>query len=140
MGEIRVRPKLVVDGADDAIVFYEEVLGASLQTRHVMGEAVVFAQLELPGGDVLQVKDADAVDRPPGDGGAGVIIDVLCEDPDALVQRAVERGAEILIEVADQPYGARQGRMRDPFGHLWIVGTAVAKSDAEVQAALDAWS
>ena len=140
MNKIRVRPKLAVDGADRAIEFYQEVLGARLQSRHTMGEAVVFAQMELPSGDVLQVKDADEVDPPPGPGGAGVIIDVLCDDPDAVVAAALERGAEVMFEVADQPYGARQGRIRDPFGHQWIVGTPLTKSDAEVQAALDEWA
>ncbi|USQ76631.1 VOC family protein [Ornithinimicrobium cryptoxanthini] len=140
MNEIRVRPKLAVEGAERAIEFYQEVLGARLQSRHTMGEAVVFAQLELPSGDVLQVKDADHVDRAPGPDGAGVIIDVLCDDPDTVVAAAVERGAEVIFEVADQPYGARQGRIRDPFGHQWIVGTELTKSDAEVQAALDDWA
>ena len=140
MTEIRVRPKLAVDGADSAIEFYRDVLGANLRSRHTMGEAVVFAQLELPGGDVLQVKDADEFDRAPGPDGAGVLIDVLCDDPDAVVAAALERGAEIIFEVTDQPYGACQGRFRDPFGHQWIVGTELTKSDAEVQAALDDWA
>jgi uncharacterized glyoxalase superfamily protein PhnB len=89
---------------------------------------------------VLQVKDADEVDRAPAEGGAGVIVDVLCDDPDAVVAAAVKRGAEVIFPVADQPYGARQGRIRDPFGHQWIVGSALTKSDAQVQAVLDAWA
>lgn len=140
MSQIRVRPKLVVDGADRAIAFYQEVLGAELRTRYTMGEVVVFAELSLPSGDILQIKDPDDVDRSPAGDGTGVIMDVLCDDPDALVQAAIDRGAEVLFRVADQPYGARQGRIRDPFGHQWIVGTTVTKSDAEVQAALDAWA
>lgn len=140
MSELRVRPKLVVDGADRAIEFYQEVLGATLVSRFVMGEVVVFAELSLPSGDVLQVKDPDDVDAGPSAGGTGVIIDVLCDDPDAIVQAAVERGAEVVFQVDDQPYGSRQGRIRDPFGHQWIVGTTLSKSDDEVQAALDAWA
>ncbi len=88
---------------------------------------------------MLQLKDPDATDPSPAAGGTGVVLDVLCEDPDVLMQAAVGRGAQSVFPVADQPYGARQGRFRDPFGHQWIVGTAVSKSDAEVQAALDAW-
>lgn len=140
MTEIRVRPKLVVDGADRAIEFYQAVLGATLGSRYTMGDVVVFAELSLPSGDVLQVKDPDDVDPAPGAGGTGVIIDVLCEDPDRLVEAAVERGAEVLFRVDEQPYGSRQGRIRDPFGHQWIVGTTLSKSDAEVQEALDAWA
>lgn len=140
MSELRVRPKLVVEDADRAIAFYREVLGARLETRFTLGEAVVFAELSLPSGDILQVKDADEVDPSPPAGGAGVVMDVLCEDPDALVQAAVHLGAEVVFGVDDQPYGSRQGRIRDPFGHQWIVGTSLSKGQAEVQAALDAWA
>ncbi|WP_161958364.1 VOC family protein [Ornithinimicrobium cavernae] len=140
METMRVRPKLVVDGADRAIEFYREVLGARLATRFTMGEAVVFAELDLPSGDVLQLKDPDEFDRGPADGGTGVIMDVLCEDPDTLVEAALARGAELVFPVDDQPYGARQGRIRDPFGHQWIIGTAITRTDAEVQAALDQWA
>ncbi|WP_151525817.1 VOC family protein [Serinicoccus kebangsaanensis] len=140
MSELRVSPKLVVDGADRAIAFYRSVLGASLATRHVMGEQVVFAALDLPGGSVLQVKDPDDVDPAPPAGGGGVILDILTDDPDGVMAAAVEAGAEVVFEVDDQPYGSRQGRFRDPFGHQWIVGTPVTMDDAEVQAALDDWA
>lgn len=137
MTEIRVRPKLVVDEADRAIAFYEAVLGARLETRHTMAGQVVFAQLQLPSGDVVQVKDADDADPPPPQAGGGVILDVLCEDPDAVAARAVEHGATVIFPVADQPYGARQGRFLDPFGHQWLVGTPVSLDDQQVQQALE---
>lgn len=141
---LRLSPKLVVDdgpgGADRAIDFYREVLGAEVDVRHVMGAAVVFARLLLPGGGELHVKDADGVDPGPPAGGGGHIVDVVCADPDALVARAVGHGAEVLFAVDDQPYGSRQGRFRDPFGHQWIVGTPIAMSEEAVQDALDAWA
>lgn len=52
----------------------------------------------------------------------------------------MEHGAQLVFEVSDQPYGARQGRFRDPFGHQWIAGTPVGMTDAQVQAALDEWA
>lgn len=138
MSHLRVQPKLVVGGAgaDAAIAFYEAVLGARLVSRYTMDGAVVFAQLELPGGSQFQVKDADATDAAPPASG-GVVIDVLCDDPDAVAEAAVEHGAEMVFPVADQPYGARQGRFRDPAGHQWLVGTPITMSDEEIQAALD---
>lgn len=138
-GQLRARPKLVAGGAgaDAAIAFYEAVLDARTTARHTMAGAVVFAQLELPSGDVVQVKDADAVDPAPPAAGGGLVMDLLCDDPDAVVARAVEHGAEVVFEVTDQPYGSRQGRFRDPFGHHWIVGTPITLTDEEVQRALD---
>jgi PhnB protein len=142
MSQLRVRPKLVIGGpgADAAITFYEQVLGARPVVRHTMGDSVVFAQLELPSGDVLQVKDADQHDPAPRPDGGGVVLDVECDDPDAVAAAAVERGARMVFEVADQPYGSRQGRFCDPFGHQWIVGTSLTMGEAEVQAALEKWA
>lgn len=144
MDEMRLSPKLVVDdgpgGADRAIDFYREVLGAEVDVRHVMGADVVFARLLLPGGGELHLKDADGVDPGPPPGGGGHILDIVCADPDSVVARAVDQGAEVVFAVADQPYGSRQGRFRDPFGHQWIVGTPIAMSEDAVQGALDAWA
>jgi len=31
-------------------------------------------------------------------------------------------GARLIFPIADQPYGYRQGRIEDPFGHQWLIG------------------
>lgn len=141
----QLTPKLVVGApdspgaADRAIDFYRRVLDAELGARHVMGHAVVFASLTLPGGARLEVKDADDVDPGPPEGGGGVVLSLVHDDPDTVLARAVDHGGSVLFEVDDQPYGSRQGRFRDPFGHEWIVGTPLTMTDVDIQAALDAW-
>lgn len=49
-----------------------------------------------------------------------VALDV--DDPDELAARAIAAGAREIFPVADQPYGLRQGRVVDPFGHHWVIG------------------
>lgn len=137
MSDLSTSPKLVVEGADRAIEHYAAVLGAEVLRRFTFDGSVVFAELRV-GGSTIQLKDADDTDPAPPAGGGGVVLDVLTPDPDALMARALEHGAEVVFEVADQPYGARQGRFRDPFGHQWIVGTPIATADDEIQATLDA--
>lgn len=44
---------------------------------------------------------------------------------DAHCERARAAGFEILMEPADQFYGHRSYRCRDPEGHIWTVGQAV---------------
>jgi hypothetical protein len=39
------------------------------------------------------------------------------------VLRAVAAGGSEMFPVADQPYGMRQGRVVDPFGHIWYIST-----------------
>ena len=43
---------------------------------------------------------------------------VVVDDADAHYARAVEAGAEIVMEIADQDYGGRLYSCRDPEGHL----------------------
>jgi PhnB protein len=55
-------------------------------------------------------------------GGTSVRISLIVPDPDIMAERAVTAGARVVFPVADQPYGFRQGRVADPFGHHWLIG------------------
>src|SRR5882724_3098845 len=50
----------------------------------------------------------------------------FCDDPDALIARALEAGANgSLDDIKDHqmPWGThKQGGFVDPFGHIWLVG------------------
>jgi PhnB protein len=41
------------------------------------------------------------------------------------VKRAVDAGATVTMEVADQFWGDRFGTITDPFGHVWGISTHV---------------
>jgi PhnB protein len=41
------------------------------------------------------------------------------------VKQAVDAGATVTMEVADQFWGDRFGAVTDPFGHLWTIATHV---------------
>lgn len=43
------------------------------------------------------------------------------EDADASMERALEHGAKLEMEVADMPYGDRQGGIRDAHGNIWWI-------------------
>ena len=54
--------------------------------------------------------------------------------------RAVEAGATLAFPVQDQFYGMRSGRLVDPFGHVWVVGTTIEHvSPEEMQRRMAAW-
>lgn len=58
---------------------------------------------------------------------------------DAHCERARAAGFEIVMEPADQFYGDRTYRCRDPEGHIWTVGQTmkqVSKDDAEAASGL----
>ena len=57
-------------------------------------------------------------------------------DVDAHCERARAAGFEILMEPADQFYGDRTYRCRDPEGHIWTVGQTVREVSREEAAAV----
>lgn len=129
-------PYLACHPADDAIAWYQEVFGARL-----LGEPIVMpdghvGHAELRIGDtVFMLADeypAEGHLGPNTLGGSSVSLMVHVPDSDATIVRAREHGAELLRPVAVN-HGARQGVIRDPFGHRWMVSTAVEPDDAPVE-------
>lgn len=47
----------------------------------------------------------------------------MVDDVDAHHRRAVEHGAEIVMEPTDQDYGSRDYMARDAEGNVWSFGT-----------------
>jgi PhnB protein len=46
-------------------------------------------------------------------------------DADALFAQAQEAGATPLMPPTDQFYGERSCKLRDPFGHTWLIGHSI---------------
>ena len=123
-----VTPYLAVEDAAAAIDYYKKVFGAKERVRMDTPEGKIgHAELEI--GDSL-VMLADAVPqfstRAPTEVGATTAsIFLYVEDVDTVVKGAVDAGATVLMEVADQFWGDRFGTVQDPFGHQWSVATHV---------------
>jgi uncharacterized glyoxalase superfamily protein PhnB len=52
-----------------------------------------------------------------------ITIYAVVSEPDAHYQRSRHGGADIVRELADQPYGSREYSARDLEGNLWSFGT-----------------
>jgi uncharacterized glyoxalase superfamily protein PhnB len=52
-------------------------------------------------------------------------------DCDETYRRAIEAGARSLMEPQDMFWGDRYGKIEDPFGHYWGIGTAKEKVSAK---------
>ncbi len=119
-------PRLVVEGADQAIAYYTQTLGAKEIKRFKYDDKIVHSELEL-GDYILMVKDASEGDPGPDHlGGSPVLISLEIDDVDAVGKRMIDGGATVVYPIGDQEYGKRAGRLRDPYGHLWIVSESTA--------------
>jgi PhnB protein len=96
----------------------EQVLRATDPT----GRAV--AVVHRLGGSVFTVSPAVTEwgwHSPAEIGGSPVLIEAEFTDQDAVGERMVAQGGQVVVPIENRPYGKREGRIRDPFGHLWII-------------------
>jgi PhnB protein len=121
-------PYLAVDDAVQAIDYYKDAFGAKERVRmEAPGGAIGHAELEI-GDSVVMLSDPfpQSSTKPPKElGGSSVSVFMYVEDVDAVVKQAVDAGATVLMEVADQFWGDRFGTVQDPFGHSWSIATHV---------------
>jgi PhnB protein len=139
MSTASIRPRLVVRDGAAAIDFYTSAIGAEELHRFADPSGrIVDAELRV-GDDVFSLtEEQDDVNLSPTTlGGSPLLLTLTVDDADA-VGAAMERaGAEVVFPIDDQFYGRREGRLRDPFGHLWIVGQVIESlTDEEIDARL----
>jgi PhnB protein len=116
-------PHLIVPDGERAIAFYQVALGAELVHRHLEDGVVVHAQLRIgkaPFSLACERREWQNV-APTTLGGTSVVLTLEVDDADATGHRLEAAGAKVIFPIADQVYGKRQGRLVDPFGHMWIV-------------------
>lgn len=120
-----IQPELWVDGAREAVAFYEVAFGANVM--HLVGEGdEIVAQLGV--GDAVFWVAPSSSDRkrlsPRAIGGATGRTLLVVDDPADVVRQAVAAGATETSSVRDE-HGWRVGRIVDPFGHEWEIGKPV---------------
>ncbi len=128
---------LHVRNAAAALRFYSDVFGAREILRIDMPDGRVgHAEIRI-GPMVLMLADEfpeRGVQSPLAFGGTGTTLHLHVDDVDALARRAWDEGAMILREPADEEHGERQCRLRDPFGHEWLLGQQIVPmSDDEIK-------
>jgi PhnB protein len=126
-----ITPRLVFDDGAAAIEFYRSAFGAEELGERFTGPAGELIHAELLIGDsvVMITEEGDdpaAPARAPRSlGGVSAIMATYWEDVDAAWERALAAGAAVIYPLADQFYGERGGRLRDPFGHQWMLSSRI---------------
>ena len=124
----QLTPYICVDGAKEAIEFYEKVFGAK-ERMQMPGPDGKIGHAELEIGDALLMLADEHPDinvlGPKSVGGTPVVLSLYVEDVDAVFQAALDAGATEVRPLTDQFYGDRSGQFEDPFGHRWSIATHV---------------
>jgi PhnB protein len=127
-GVSTITPYLSVREAAQAIDFYQQAFGAQLVfiLRTPDGK-VMHATMKL-GDSRFQLGDESLGMgnlAPPTLGGSSVMLSLCVENVDELYNRATAAGAKVTMPLANQSWGARYGRVVDPFGHAWALFSQV---------------
>lgn len=126
---------LCVKGGNEAIAFYEKAFGAECTMKQMAedGQRVMHANIALFGSEIMlhdEFPEFGGHVAPP-QGSVSVALSVNLPDPadvDAAMARAEAAGATIFMPASDVFWGARYGRLRDPFGHVWAFNAPLAKT------------
>ncbi len=132
-----VTPRLVVGDGEAAIAFYRDAFGAEEVGERFTAPSgeVIHAEVRI-GDSVVMITEeaADAtapVKAPPSLGGVvTAVMATYWQDVDGAWKRAVAAGAEVVYPLADQFYGERGGRLRDPFGQQWMLSQRIEEVSA----------
>ena len=138
--------RLVFEDATAAIAFYQRAFGAAVpfEPHKASDGTVVHSEIRI--GDSAVYLTDEGEDRngvaPRSVGGlVTAVMSLTVPDVNALWEQAVAAGCEVVYPLADQFYGDRAGRLRDPFGHQWMLSTHIEDVDRdEMDRRMQAWS
>ena len=121
-----VTPHLVCAGAAEAIEFYKKAFNATEEGRIAGPQGkLMHAMIRIRGSAVMLVDEFPEWGSlgPKALKGSPVTIHLYVDNVDAFVKQAVAAGAKVTMPVDDMFWGDRYGKLEDPFGHHWSVGT-----------------
>ncbi len=139
-------PYLAVHDGVAALAFYADAFGSVEESRFtgpdgrighaelVIGTVRLFLSDEYPEVGAMSPRTL---------GGSTVALHLEVADVDAVHERAVAAGATSERAPADQPYGARQSSILDPFGHRWLLSQPqrdVSPAELERRMGDDGWT
>lgn len=121
-----ITPFLTIRDAARAIDFYKKAFGAKergvmkgpdgkvMHAELLIGDSVIMLSDEFPDFGALS---------PQALGGSPSGLHIYVENVDSAFDQAVKAGAQVEMPVAEQFWGDRYGRLKDPFGHKWSIAT-----------------
>jgi uncharacterized glyoxalase superfamily protein PhnB len=102
-------PQLVVDGPNGSILHAQLVYQGGMLMLGSLDKEGDYSKLMAAPGEI--------------DGRQTQTTCMIVDDPDAIYARALDNGAIMVLDIADQEYGGRSFTCRDLEGHVWSVGS-----------------
>ncbi|MFF5086353.1 VOC family protein [Streptomyces niveus] len=115
-GYTTVAPWVVTDDTGAFLDFVSQAFGGE-ELGRVATEDGLIGHGEIRVGDTVVLAFDRHVDWPA----VPSLLRVFVADADEAFSRAVAAGAQVVTPLADDAFGQRGGRVKDPFGNIWWV-------------------
>lgn len=114
-------------GGEAALEFYGRAFGAEIVRKMPAedGERLMHAHLIINGSSLMLHDEFPEYGHGADITPVGVTLHLQVDDADAWWDRALAAGAVPVVPLEDQFWGDRYGQVRDPFGHLWSIGSPI---------------
>jgi PhnB protein len=116
-------PQLFINNGVKDLSFYANAFGA-VQTLCLLNDdgSIHVAELSINGA-IFHVHEVTKPElfSPSKYNGSTVLIGLFVEDVHAVMNNAIKAGATEISPAKDYEYGYRQGEIKDPFGHYWLI-------------------
>ena len=121
--------------AAEAIEFYGKAFGAEPIAESFVDPDgnVVHAEIRIGDSVVFVTDEGEENGSAPSSVGGKVtaVMALNVPDVDEVWNRAIAAGCEVIYPLNNHFYGDRGGRVRDPFGHQWMISTHIEDVDAD---------
>jgi PhnB protein len=117
-------PQIYISSGIKNIDFYMQAFDAVELRRWSNDDGSLhIAELSIDGAlfHIHEESSAKALLSPAKSGGTTAIIGLFVADVDAVMSKALAAGAKEISPAQDYDYGYRQGEIKDPFGHIWMI-------------------
>lgn len=120
-----VNVMLTVRGAERALEFYNRAFGAEVETVLKDKEGkIIHAEFKIADTIIMLAEEVPGVNLGPQTlGGSAITLQVYTGDVEGMFEDALDAGAQLIFPIKKQFYGDRSGKIRDPFGHEWVLST-----------------
>ncbi|HRO84657.1 MAG TPA: VOC family protein [Niabella sp.] len=120
-GHQPVMPYLILKNAEGFIDFTKKVFNASEVYKGYDEEnpnQIVHAEVQINGCNIMMADVTEDFDT------ANANLFIYVDDADETYQLALQNGATVVNEIADQSYG-RGGGVKDPWGNVWWISSMI---------------
>jgi PhnB protein len=117
-------PQLYIKSGVTDISFYTKAFGANEMRRWTNDDGGLHvAELSIDGAvfHLHEESPGKNLFEPGAHNGTTATIGLFVPDVDAVMNKAKEAGATQISPARDFEYGYRQGEIKDPFGHHWLI-------------------